>query len=168
MGKAGGELENTGTYIRLGMSVANKYGICLEKYWPYDVSTWNKMPSFIAMQKATARKIRNYYSITETGDSRIEIIIQALRAKHPVVFGAEVSKEWQSYNGKYTLGPTTKNSLGGHAMVIVGHTPEKGFIIKNSWGSSWGEGGFGYVDYDFIKASRTQDIWVPTIGSDFK
>uniref|UniRef100_A0AC34GUY5 Peptidase C1A papain C-terminal domain-containing protein n=1 Tax=Panagrolaimus sp. ES5 TaxID=591445 RepID=A0AC34GUY5_9BILA len=33
------------------------------------------------------------------------------------------------------------NSLGKHAMVIVGYTPDY-WIIKNSWGPDWGENGF--------------------------
>jgi C1A family cysteine protease len=36
-----------------------------------------------------------------------------------------------------------------HAVVLVGWDDSKGaWAIKNSWGSNWGEGGFGYVAYD--------------------
>lgn len=37
--------------------------------------------------------------------------------------------------------------LGGHAIAIVGWT-EKGFIIRNSWGTSWGQKGYSILPYD--------------------
>lgn len=48
------------------------------------------------------------------------------------------------------------NLRGGHAVVLVGYN-EKGFILKNSWGKSYGNGGyiiFPYEDFKYIK-----EIW---------
>jgi Papain family cysteine protease len=36
----------------------------------------------------------------------------------------------------------------GHAITIVGYTP-KGFIFKNSWGTGWGDAGYGFMSYDY-------------------
>ncbi len=39
-----------------------------------------------------------------------------------------------------------------HAIAIVGWDDVKhAWLIKNSWGPQWGEGGFGWVDYDSNK-----------------
>jgi hypothetical protein len=38
----------------------------------------------------------------------------------------------------------------GHAVSIVGYN-ENGFLIKNSWGTTWGENGYGWVSYDYHK-----------------
>lgn len=32
-----------------------------------------------------------------------------------------------------------------HAVVIIGYTPTH-WIIKNSWGTGWGQNGFAYVN----------------------
>jgi C1A family cysteine protease len=48
------------------------------------------------------------------------------------------------------------NFIEGHAVLVVGYenslTPREGFlIIRNSWGSDWGVGGYGYLPYDYIE-----------------
>ena len=39
------------------------------------------------------------------------------------------------------------NIIGGHAISIVGYNP-KGFIIRNSWGTSYGDKGYGLLEYE--------------------
>lgn len=34
-----------------------------------------------------------------------------------------------------------------HAVLLIGYDNE-GWIIKNSWGTSWGYGGFGKISYE--------------------
>jgi C1A family cysteine protease len=53
-------------------------------------------------------------------------------------------------------------------MLVVGYISGKGFIIKNSWGSSWGDGGFCIMKPEYLAWSRTQDLWVPTKGTTFR
>jgi C1A family cysteine protease len=43
------------------------------------------------------------------------------------------------------------SNYGGHAVAIVGYN-KKGFIIRNSWGTSYGEDGYAILKYeDFNK-----------------
>lgn len=39
---------------------------------------------------------------------------------------------------------------GGHAVSIVGYNAT-GFLIKNSWGTDWGDGGYGWVSFELHK-----------------
>lgn len=39
-------------------------------------------------------------------------------------------------------------SLGeetNHAVVLVGYNPKDGYLIKNVWGTKWGQKGYAYV-----------------------
>jgi len=51
---------------------------------------------------------------------------------------------------------------GGHAIAIVGYA-EQGFIIQNSWGPSWGNGGFALLPYEDYMLHAT-DVWVAQLG----
>ena len=39
---------------------------------------------------------------------------------------------------------------GGHAVAVVGYTADQRFIIRNSWGTRWGDKGFGYASEAYI------------------
>jgi hypothetical protein len=51
---------------------------------------------------------------------------------------------------------------GGHAIAVVGYTNE-GFIIQNSWGANWGDGGFALLPYEDWLLHAT-DVWVAQLG----
>jgi len=161
--------QDDGTFIRLCFTVLAKFGVCPETDWPYDLRrNLYRMPSIKAMRRATGHRIHSYYRITATGEDRLDEIIKALRAKHPVVFGTIISKDFNKLRTEGPVERPTKNLSGGHAMLCVGYLRGKGFIIKNSWGPRWGDGGFCIFKPEYMSWSRTRDIWVPTLGTNFK
>ena len=51
---------------------------------------------------------------------------------------------------------------GGHAFAIVGYDAS-GFLVQNSWGEGWGDGGFGTLTYeDWLE--NAMDCWVAQLG----
>lgn len=55
------------------------------------------------------------------------------------VLRGEVAAEWTD---------TAYVIREGHAVAIVGYN-DRGFLIKNSWGTDWGLSGYGWVSYDY-------------------
>ncbi|MES2089950.1 MAG: C1 family peptidase, partial [Pseudomonadota bacterium] len=54
------------------------------------------------------------------------------------------------------------SETGGHAYALVGFNAQ-GFVIQNSWGDSWGAGGFAVLTYaDWL--ANAMDAWVVALG----
>ena len=165
--------QDDGTFIRLCFEVLSKFGICREDVpagqggWPYDVSKVSTLPDLRAMRAATGHRIHSYYRIRETGAERISKMVEALRSNHPIVFGTQIDQAFQDLKD-FMSWSRKGEAKGGHAMVVVGYLANQGFIVKNSWGKKWGEDGFCLMKLDVFFSPDTQDLWVPTRGTDFR
>ena len=136
-----------GTSIRFAMTTLNKIGVPCEKAWPYNTKTTGK-------PKRWARLVARWSLGGEyTRLLTPEDIIKSLRNNGPVPIGVGVFYEmFYPNNGmiKYPSDPNT--CYGGHAICLVGWNPEsKLFKFKNSWGDDWGQEGYGYLSYAYIR-----------------
>jgi len=160
--------HDTGTYIRLAFDCLARFGVCDEYLWPYDVSKVKDKPSVKAQRQAVGHRIHGYYRIKETGDDRCDAVVRALHANHPVVFGTLVTREFQGIQDRTPFGrPERSDSIGGHAMIVVGYIGGN-FLVKNSWGRNWGSNGFCMITPEYLAWDYTWDLWVPTLGVEFK
>jgi hypothetical protein len=159
--------KDDGTYIRICFDVLAKFGICKEVLWPYDLSRKHILPSIKSMREATGHRIHAYYRITETGDDRCETVLQALRSNLPVVFGTLINEAFKGLGDDSPVGIPDGDTIGGHAMIVVGYLAGLGFIVKNSWGQDWGDSGFWIMKPEYLGWKKTTDLWVPTSGSSF-
>jgi C1A family cysteine protease len=165
-----GELgQDEGTYIRICFDVLSRFGVCREDVWPYDVSKVFTSPSLKAQREATGHKIHDYYRIKETGDAKCDAVVTALRAKHPVVFGTQITTAFMQLTDSTPVRLPTSNQTfaGGHAMMIVGYIAGLGFIVKNSWSRAWGANGLCILSPEYIAWDQTADLWVPTLGTEW-
>ena len=55
---------------------------------------------------------------------------------------------------------------GGHAVMTVGYDDAKkigstkgALLIRNSWGEGWGEQGYGWLPYDYVRKGLAEDFW---------
>lgn len=91
-------------------------------------------------------KIASYGTPTRYAKD-IDSVKQALQSG-PLVTTLSVYADFMSY-GSGVYKHVSGDFLGGHAVSIVGYDDTKrAFIIRNSWGTEWGENGFAYVSYD--------------------
>jgi Papain family cysteine protease len=51
--------------------------------------------------------------------------------------------------------PRRETARGGHAVALVGYTPDR-FIVRNSWGTGWGDGGFAYASLAYAQDAFTE------------
>ena len=92
----------------------------------------------------------------------------------PFVFGFLVPKSFESRElaetGIMTLPKLEDDVLGGHAFLCVGYSDRRrSFLIRNSWGEEWGEGGYFWMPYRLMRnQKRCSDFWTVTKVSDQK
>lgn len=163
-----GELQyDQGTYIRGCFDTLSRFGVCEESHWPYDENKVYTSPSLLAQRRAVGNRIHAYYKIKDDS-SRLDQVIAALRARHPVVFGTAVSQAFMALRGDAVQNAPAESEISGnHAMLIVGYFQGVGFLVKNSWGRRWGANGFCIMSPDYIAWEKSFDFWVPTRGVNF-
>ncbi|UJR12129.1 hypothetical protein I4U23_016306 [Adineta vaga] len=150
------EVEDIGAH-RMNVALSlRKYGVCEEKYWPYQKYLLNKMPSDLAYEQASHYAVTPFYI-----PINVNAIEMCLNNKLPVVIGIRLTNDAarnMKYNGGYLQVPDINNSLVYksflHSCLIVGYDKNSQyFICRNSWGRNWGDQGYFYMPYEYISHS---------------
>lgn len=158
--------KDEGTIIRLAMTTLSSLGTCPEVTWPYVPRNVFVRPSWRAYREAYANRIGRYELIGGVGHDRIAACIDALEGGYPIAFGMDVTQSFVNDRSghPYFNGP----SVGNHAMLIVGYKRStKEFIVRNSWGASWGDDGVCYLNENVLDDRDAFDFWVPYESPDF-
>lgn len=77
-------------------------------------------------------------------------ILDLLAANHPVILTTSVNESFDQGKTGW-IDPGSPNTGTGHAVTVVGYKLDPArphlnyFIIRNSWGSQWGDQGYGYL-----------------------
>jgi C1A family cysteine protease len=149
--------EDEGMFLRDGMKSLTRYGVCCEDLWPYDITKFNIEPSEEAYEDAKKRRILRYQKLIST-----YYITEVLNNNKPVVFGMTIYDSFMNLNERISTVsfPSRKEkSMGGHAMCMVGYDLKKRlFLAKNSFGTDWGEDGYCWIPFDYIR-QEGYDIW---------
>ena len=155
--------DGGGTSIRHGLKIVHNKGVPKEEGWPYSDQEIGK-PKFWAYSTSRWNKNKKYYRINS-----VDEIKKTLREVGPCVIGLIVFYEffYPNSDGVISYPEDTNKYYGGHAVPIIGDYPDKElFKIKNSWGTNWGNNGYGYLPYKYIEDFML-DAWV-TIDADVK
>jgi len=151
--------EDSGSRFKPAMDSLIKYGISLEKYWPYNDEVYSKKPSEEAYKDAETRKLIKAVNVNKNSNA----IKSALTDGYPVAISLTLCPSFYN-NGAYITIPSQKEIddvkenanksdtiHSCHAMVIVGFSEDlKMFVVRNSWGDNWGDKGYCYIPYAYI------------------
>lgn len=155
--------DDKGAILRDGMSVLEKIGVCPEEDYPY-TEDFRDTPSSKAESGAALYRIGQYNRVQDL--SRLK---SALAHGLPVVLGFLVTNSFFSEEVKRTgIVPisgtddviTENGQAAGHAVCAVGYDTDKQIvIIRNSWGTDWGDKGYCYFPYELFQNGIVQDMW---------
>jgi C1A family cysteine protease len=169
---------DTGAYLRTTMGALVLFGVPPEQYWPYDEEAFDKEPPAFCYAYAANYGAISYFALDPPGTKAEALIgrVKAyLAAGVPSMFGFTVysSIDQAGADGAIPLPGPQEKVAGGHTIVAVGYDDAKkirnsergsrqtvgAFLVRNSWGPAWGDGGYGWLPYDYAAAGLAEDWW---------
>lgn len=152
--------EDSGATLEDGMVSLKKYGVCKDKLWPYNIKKFKVRPSKICYDNALKHLA---LEVTNVKNDIISIK-KSLFHGYPLVVGIMIYESFENPDvaktGIVPMPLPNEELLGGHAVVIVGYDDTKKlWIMRNSWGRSWGIKGYFYLPYEYLTSDMASDLW---------
>jgi hypothetical protein len=171
--------QDSGTYPYLAADRLMKVGTVPNGTFPYvsanmppPEGTTGPAPAHPGTElyvEASDNKITGAFKIDDAiaPAGRLDAIEHAVRANHPVVWGASFSvadlSNWDPSMGALDI-PT--NPDGGHSTLITGvrrfTTGRRWFRVRNSWSPQWGDNGYFWITDNYVASNLASDFWVGT------
>ncbi len=170
---------DTGAYLRSTMGAMILFGVPPEAYWPYTDAEkeFDREPPAFCYAFAQNYQTIKYYRHDPPGTPAAEVLARlksSLSSGHPAMFGFTVynSIEQAAGTGLVPFPSERERIEGGHAVVSMGYDDSLAIrnnfggketrgalLIRNSWGSSWGEKGYGWLPYAYVLEGLAEDFW---------
>ncbi|MBS2966923.1 C1 family peptidase [Actinocrinis puniceicyclus] len=165
---------DSGAQIRDGIKSIASLGVCPETEWPYDDTPpltdggpWpaqaraGQRPPKGCYQDALNTKAVSYHRVLPSLDQ----LKGCLATGFPFVFGFTVYESFESQevaqSGDVPMPALGERALGGHAVLAAGYDDAtERFLVRNSWGPSWGQGGYFTMPYAYLtEHGLASDFW---------
>ncbi len=179
---------DTGAYLRTTMGAMALFGVPPEKYWRYTTARptpvapqpaahFDQEPPAFCYAFAQNFQSINYFRLDPAGTPLTTLLDRVkafVAAGLPSMFGFTVfsSIGQAASTGKIPFPCPGERVLGGHAVVAVGYDDTLkiknticnsettgAFLIRNSWGTAWGDAGYGWLPYAYVERGMARDWW---------
>lgn len=169
---------DTGAFLRTTMEAMVLFGLPPEDYWPYVVADFDREPSAFLYSFGQNYQALSYYRLDPAGTAKPALLDQIranLASGLPAMFGFTVYNSYiqASVANKGAIPYPVKGDkvVGGHAVVAAGYDDALqikngsakatvgALLIRNSWGTGWGDGGYGWLPYEYVLKGLATDWW---------
>jgi hypothetical protein len=136
----------SGTGMTTVLNLFYNQGVCLSNTMPYSDVECDTLPDGSQRAEAVNYKIANYSRFIVTD---IIALKQELYNNRAIMFPLIVDNAFVSATTGFIWSPSTiSEGYVGHCVALIGWDDTKNaFKIQNSWGTGWGDSGYGWVDY---------------------
>jgi C1A family cysteine protease len=169
--------------LRSVMGSIALFGCPPEEYWDYDGrdERVNKRfdvepPAFCYALGSSFQSVKyvRFDQPQTTTTNLIAMLKKSLSQNLPIIFGFTCFESlYQNQNtGEIPFPSTTEQIIGGHAVCLAGYNDDKtilnsqsgemttgAFLFKNSWGTGWGDKGYGWIPYKYFEQKLADDCW---------
>ncbi|MFK7986465.1 MAG: C1 family peptidase [Sandaracinaceae bacterium] len=152
--------EDLGASLVDGVRAMSRLGVPTERSWPYHPDLFGVQPPRLVLREAGRTKVTDWWSVPVDPDA----FRGCLAAGFPIAFGTKVTESFvRTPKSGLTGMPRGADDRrhGRHALLAVGYDDRaRRFVVRNSWGQDWGDGGYVYMPYDYVLNRRwTRNCW---------
>ncbi|MFI6763099.1 C1 family peptidase [Micromonospora sp. NPDC050417] len=161
-----GSPDRRGAHIDSSIVAWQRFGMPDEAAWPWTASSVDADPPADLAASAGCSS-----DVTSWRIRREEVVpsvyLDVLRAA--IVAGLPVACEFPLYvsqfaafeTGVIPLPKEDERSLGRHIALLVGlDDARRHFRVRNSWGTEWGDRGYGTLPYAYVEQGLAGDSWL--------
>jgi C1A family cysteine protease len=140
---------DTGAVGRDGFKFAQQTGVLLERAWPYDIATFEDAPPDGPKRHMLAKPYAH-----PAQDQ--QVLMAILSNDQTIAFGFTAYESFESSGtantGVVLMPRIGEQTVGGHEMLVVGYlASDPGYaLVRNSWGSGWGLGGYCLFPWAYL------------------
>jgi hypothetical protein len=150
---------DTGSTIHSGLLSVEKFKLFDESLWPYDVKKFSLEPPINTFVEASKYKVVEYSKV----ENNLLMLKHMLSQGYPIACGIVVYPSMMTHSvlvsGTVPMPSVREKTIGGHAILLVGYDDDTStFLFQNSWGTVWGDSGFGRLTYDYVDRYGA-DFW---------
>lgn len=153
--------SDSGAQVRDGLKSVATLGAPPETDWPYDISKFTDRPPDQAYSDAKLDLVSTYSRVAQV----LPQMQGCLAEGFPFVLGITVYDSFESdtvaKTGVVPMPDQSESAIGGHCILAVGYDNKKRvFILRNSWGTSWGMKGYFTIPYEYLLDPHlASDFW---------
>jgi hypothetical protein len=150
-------IEREGTSVKAALDVARKFGVVTEETLHFSESGLFPGEAQAFYAKAAGLKIASYFNL---GADPSQWRRWLANGRGPIATRLSVDATWDAAASSRGVLDVYRpeTARGGHAVAIVGFT-ERQFIVRNSWGTEWGDIGFAYASDAYATAAFGSELY---------
>ncbi len=147
--------KDQGLYYYKTMEFLQKSGVVPWSSMPYSEKDFRSQPFQSVKEEGLKYRIKSYSRLNMKNPDDLK---RVLASGNVVLFGIIIDDAFYKLKGAEVYDQNGGKSYGGHAMTIVGYDDSKksksgrkgAFKIQNSWGTYWGDKGYGWISYHMM------------------
>jgi hypothetical protein len=164
-------IEKAPTTLKAALAISRNYGLVTTEDIPFDGGDATgprsgmfagNIEEFYAV--ASRYRIDAYFDLGNTDFGAYRLWLQEVG---PILLRIVVDGPFEQASGAANLATFDAASMkpGGHAVALVGWRADGTFILRNSWGTTWGERGYAYPTEAYLGMCVREAYGVKTPGA---
>ncbi len=162
-----GQSRNASVDLRTTFKALVRFGAPPEVYWPYEPDRFNLDPTdaFLFGFRRDYEPIRYLRLDADDGEETLRAVKSFLAAGIVTTFGFPVPGSLTA-ESDIAYRPQFDSIRGGQAVLAVGFDDHRriasetgALLFSGSWGTQWGEQGYGWLPYAYVTNGFAVDYW---------